>query len=307
MSKIYEALTRQPGATDDVGLVSVLGETRDPVATVTAGIPPPSPAPPAAPPALPAAAGIALDQVRSVALQVPGFSPTLPFDGINAVAGEQYRSLRAKMILHPRQPKLILVSSACPGDGKSTTAVNLAGALALKSESEGKTLLLEADFRRSTLHKVLGTPASPGLADVLMGACRLEDAIFRAVQIPNLYVLPAGKATVNPGELLDSSRWAAVCAACRDSFRFVVADSPPIDAVADYDLIQAAFDGLILVVRPDHSDRQLCLRALERVPKNKLLGVVLNGLSKWWLHKSYGYGSDYYAGADQQLRSATRT
>jgi Mrp family chromosome partitioning ATPase len=102
-------------------------------------------------------------------------------------------------------------------------------------------------------------------------------------------VLPAGKARSNPAELLDSERWHDLCAVAKKSFRFVLIDTPPIAAVTDNDLVQAAADGVIFVVRPDHSDRNLCLAALQRVnTTGKLTGVLINCAENWFLYKRYG-------------------
>ena len=124
-----------------------------------------------------------------------------------------------------------------------------------------------------------------------MGTCRLEDAIVRLEQFPNLCVLPSGKPTAHPTELLDSNRWTALCASVRQQFKFVILDTPPIAAVADYDLIDAQCDGVVLVVRPDHTDRKLCMQAIDIVPKDRLLGVVLNCVRDWFLWKT----QDYYS------------
>jgi len=231
--------------------------------------------------------------MRTVSIQLSADSPVLPFDSEHQRAGEQYRMARTKLIHHPRQPRLIVISSAGSGDGKTVTAINLAGAMALKSEAE--ILLIDGDLRRAQIAPLLGIPNTPGLAEVLAGRCQLEDAIVRLEQFPNLCVLPGGKPTANPTELLDSSRWLALCASVRQQFKYVIFDAPPIATVADYDLIQAHCDGVVLVVRPDHTDRKLCLQALEIVPKDRLVGVVMNYVRDWFLWKTqdyYGYGKE---------------
>jgi len=211
---------------------------------------------------------------RTLEFHLPPGSPLMPFAEWQRRPSEQYRILRTKISQHPQQPHLIAVSSPGSGDGKSVSAINTAGALSLKSE--GKVLLLDANFRQPAIHRQLSLPESPGLAEVLGGACTVEDALVRARDFPNLFVLPAGAAVGNPGELLDSEAWQELCAKLRGLFRYVIVDSPPVGAVADYDLIQAVCDGVIVVVRPDHTDRRLCRKALENTPKGKFLGVLLN-------------------------------
>ena len=184
-----------------------------------------------------------------------------------------------------------MISSPGMGDGKTVTAVNLAAALAHKSED--KIILIDADLRLSRVHERLGIPKTPGLAEVLSGACTLEDAMLRVEQLPNFYILPAGQAEANPTELLDSSNWRALLARLREEFRRTIVDSPPVEAVADYDLIAANCDGVVLVVRPDHTSRPLLARALTKV-KGKLIGVLINDVEDWFLWKRGSPSYHYY-------------
>ena len=169
-------------------------------------------------------------RTRVVSLRLSAESPILPFDAEHVRAGEQYRVARTKILQHPRRPKLVVISSTGSGDGKTITSINLAGAMALKSE--GQVLLIDGDMRRSQVGVQLGFPQAPGLADVLAGACALEDAIVQTEQFPNLFVLPGGKPIANPTELLDSSRWTSLCATVRQQFKFVIFDAPPMATVA---------------------------------------------------------------------------
>jgi capsular exopolysaccharide synthesis family protein len=226
-------------------------------------------------------------EIRSIRLRVLAPSPLLPFENGYGRPSEQYRILRTKIVQHPNQPRFILVSSPASGDGKSITATNTAAALSLKSDA--RVLLVDADFRKPAIHTQLGLPEAPGLAEVLKGASRVEDALVRTQEFPNLFVISAGVPPPNPVELLDSSNWDSLCAKIRSLFHYVVVDSPPVGAVADYELIQAVCDGVILVVRPDHTNRQLCQKSLATVSKAKLLGVLLNCVSNWSLARS-----DYY-------------
>jgi capsular exopolysaccharide synthesis family protein len=219
--------------------------------------------------------------IRTECLQVDRRSPLLPFDGSHGEAAEAYRVARTRITQHIRNPAMIVVSSAGPGDGKTVTAINLAGSLSLKAEAD--VLLVDADFRHSAVQKQLGLSAGVGLAEVLEGRGNLEQALIRAEQLPNLYILPAGKPVSNPSELLDSSRWKNLSLEIRREFQYIVVDSPPVAGVADYELIEAVSDGTLLVLRPDHTKRRMALEALRSIPSERLLGVVMNSTPEWFL------------------------
>lgn len=293
MSKIFDMLTRGRGEIADeiLPLVEPQPERQTHVRmeTESGAASPPKADAQAMPQATPGKAP-SLAAIRTMSLRLPSPSPILPFEDGQWRPSEQYRILRTRISQHPKQPHLIVVSSPAPGDGKSVSAVNTAGALSLKSE--GQVLLLDADLRKSSIHLQLGLPESPGLADVLKGTCTLEEAVVRIQEFPSLFVMSAGTPASNPAELLDSAAWPNLCARLRSLFRYVVLDSSPVGAVADYDLIQAVCDGVILVVRPDHTNRLLCQKSLENIPKAKFLGVLLNCVPDW--SPARRLGADYY-------------
>lgn len=303
MSKLFEALSRGGESLGELPL-DVLLEGHQ-AATPLVPVVPASPVIEArskelAAPRVPADlfAGVRIESMRVV----PS-CPIFPFDGTHVRAGEQYRSLRTRIIQRSRKPHTLLVTSAGPNDGKTVTAINIAGAMALKDNA--RVLLIDGDFRRSTVARKLGLPEGPGLANFLNGECALNDAIVRTAQIPNLYIIPAGQPQANPAELLDSSRWLAFCVTFRAAFDYVVIDSTPVGAVSDYDLIQAQCDGIVLVIRPDQTDRQHCMDAIKSAPKDKLLGVILNCLSERSLDKGHKYGAYYYTG-NNPSKAATK-
>jgi capsular exopolysaccharide synthesis family protein len=289
MSKIFEAIQKGSGAAADIvpALLKDQPVLETPVATAVADPPAEVPAETVAdrPAEEPAAVEPPVSTgVRVVPIQVKSDAPVLIFDQPRSRAGEQYRILRTKIIHHPARPKVILVSSPGPGDGKTVTAINLAGALALKVEA--KVLLIDTDFRRTRIHKELGLPATPGVTDILAGSSDLESALIRTQQYSNLYVLPSGGSRANPVELLDSPAWHNLMEALRADFEYIVLDSPPIAAVADYLLLQKACDGVVAVLRPDHTNRKLAHTALESIPRDKNLGVVVNCVQEWFLSGS---------------------
>lgn len=233
-----------------------------------------------------------VETLRSVKIRLAEGAPLLPFDGSDPRAAEQYKIARTKILHHFSKPRCLVVSSAQVDDGKSVSAVNLAGCLALKAQTT--VLLVDADMRRSKLAEALGVPASPGLSEVLAGKCALEEAIVRLDPLHNLLFLPRGERPLNAAELLDSVRWRALSAVFRKEFGFVVIDAPPIGLVADYDLVQDVADGVVLVIRPDHTNRAVCLKTLAAIPPEKLIGVLLNCAASWFFSRPLGHRYDYY-------------
>lgn len=230
---------------------------------------------------------------RTVAANLRPGSPVVLFDGSMAASAEQYRILRTKVLQYPNRPKLILVSSPTPGDGKTVTAVNLACSLGITGEL--RTLLVDADLRRSSVSTLLGIPNTPGLSDVLSGSCSLQEAVIRVEQLPGLYVLPAGEPKASAAELLNSERWTNLAAGFREEFDLTILDSTPLLAVADYDLVQQVCEGVIIVIRPNHTNRKLCAKALDYVPVKKRMGVLLNCAEDWFLWKNHErYYGEYY-------------
>ena len=233
-----------------------------------------------------------LADLRAIQVRIKTQVPLLPFAGDNSQAAEQYRIIRTKIVQHPNRPRSIVISSAESGDGKSVTAVNLAGVMALNPELN--VLMMDCDLHRGSLAKYFDVAPSPGLADVLSGTAKLSDCVSRIDPFPNLFFLPAGKSQRGPADLLNSQKWSTISQALGKQFSYVFADTPPAGAVADFHLVQAAFDGVVLVVRPDHTNRMLWMRAAESVPDGRLIGVVMNCVKPWFLGRSLGYYYQYY-------------
>lgn len=219
--------------------------------------------------------------IRTLSLVAPKNSPLLAFDSDGSILAEQYRIIRTKLRSSARPCRLIAVSSSSSGDGKTVTSVNLAASLSLKDNF--RVLLVDADLHRSSIAGALDIPSSPGLTDVVGDASNLDAALVRAEQFPNLFLLPAGAEAKKSTELLDSERWRRLITEVRARFDCVIFDAPPVGAVADYDLLEQACDGVVMVLRPGHSSRKACMQAFESVCKEKLLGVVLNAVENSWL------------------------
>ena len=233
----------------------------------------------------------ALDSLRAVRVRLRAGMPLLPFGGEDRVAAEQYRIIRTKLIQHPKRPRTVAISSAEAGDGKSVSAVNLAGALALNPEFS--VLLIDGDLHRTSLASYFNLPARPGLSEVLDGQAALHETIVRIEPYPNLYFSPGGHSPRGPADLLNSQRWPQLLEALRRQFTYVIIDTPPAGALADFDLIEAQCEGVILVVRQDHTKRALWRKALSAVPQQKLIGVVVNCVKPWFLGRLFGYYNNY--------------
>lgn len=201
---------------------------------------------------------------------------------------EQFRILRTKLLQHAAAPRVILVASPCPEDGKSTTAINLAGMLAFRH----RTLLLDCDLRRSSIAANLGLGPQPGLYSALLGG-PLADAIVAPRTLPNLAILPAGTPTVHPTELIGLPAWHTLVTHLRTSFDYIICDSPPINALADFPLLEQLVDASLLVVRANHTDRLAMGTAIDSMDPAKFWGVVLNQSEDWFLWKSNPHYGDY--------------
>jgi Mrp family chromosome partitioning ATPase len=191
-----------------------------------------------------------------------------------SVAGEELRLLAAKLqdIRRERGASCLAVTSTVPGEGKSTVALGLAGALA--REPGRRILLVEADLRRPSLASMLGLPPQPGLAEWLNGS--LDTIPVRLVGSGGFFLLVAGQAELERPELVASPRMGALLRAARGAYDFVLLDAMPVLPVADAILIQDLVDGFLLVVRSRWTRRDAIHDALARLRPHGVIGVVLN-------------------------------
>jgi protein-tyrosine kinase len=233
-----------------------------------------------------------LSDLDVIQVRIKEGTPLLPFGGENSHAAEQYRIIRTKLLQHPSQPRSIVMTSAESGDGKSVSAVNLAGVLALNPDFN--VILADGDLHRSSLARYFGVDSSPGIAEVINGKATLSEAIRRVDPFPNLFFLPGGKSQTGPADLFNTGRWKELTRALKDQFTFCVIDAPPAGVFADFDLIQEQVEGVVLVVREDHTNRMLWMRAIQNIPDEKMLGVIMNCVQPWFLGKSFGYYQYYY-------------
>ena len=204
----------------------------------------------------------------------PASPPLLLGNGSMPPTAEAYRTLRTALLLSRAiSPRVILVSSATGAEGKTTTAVNMAAALATCG---AKVLLIDADLRQPRCHSTLGVKPSPGLSDFLTGRVTTEP--IQTTRVENLSLLPAGHPAENPTELLTSWIMCKLLQDAREKFEFVVLDSPPVLAVSDGLLLANLADGVIFVAESGRSRQDEARLAIERVLQTGgvPVGAVLN-------------------------------
>ena len=207
---------------------------------------------------------------------------------------EAYRTVRTNLSFSrpDNPPRTILVTSAVPQEGKTTTTANLAITLA---QMGGKTLIVDSDLRRPAIRKVFNLESKEGLTDYLIGKGSL-DALIRTTDIPNLFILPSGQIPPNPSEVLGSQRMKELVAELSRRFEMVFFDSPPVVAVTDAAVLSRNTDGVVLVVQSGATDREAVVRAktlLGNVQAN-LLGLVLNNIRIESTYGSYHYRYYYH-------------
>jgi receptor protein-tyrosine kinase len=216
--------------------------------------------------------------------------------------GEEFRTLRTRLNhLQISQPlHTLVVTSASPAEGKSFTATNLA--LTQAQLTDKRVLLADFDFRRPSVDKTLQLGSSPGITDYLRGEVPLTKAI-RKLESPNLYVITAGQVVPNPLELLNLRECRALLQQLRQTFDWVILDSPPLLFAADGNLLATMCDGTILVVRIGSTTFETVSRALQSLCENNVLGIVVNGARRGELYSKYTYYHDYYGqnSAEAQL------
>ncbi len=193
---------------------------------------------------------------------------------------ESFRTLRTntQFTTASDELKVIAVTSCQPGEGKTTTVSNLAVAYA----QEGKrTLLIDADLRKPSLHKVFSNSNRKGLSNLLARQTDREDVVIQT-HIEHLTLIPAGPVPPNPAELLGSKGMDELLSAVRDQYDVILIDTPPVLVVTDAQVVATKSDGILLVIRAGMIKKNMALRAKSRLEhvQAKVLGVVLNGKKK---------------------------
>lgn len=219
----------------------------------------------------------------------------------DAPESEAFRTLRTSLALTHDQSRRIVVTSAEPGDGKSTVLANMAVAYA---NSGKRTLLIDADLRRPGLSTMLGIRGAEGVSAVMRAPQAVGEIVDRHVRktgVPGLDILPAGPRPMNPAELLGSQRFADMLAWAEGRYDRVLIDSPPTLAASDTAVIGQLVDGVLMVVQPHKNQRRLVLRVAETFSMLKipLIGLVANRVGAAGSSDYYGYSVDYSAPVEE--------
>jgi exopolysaccharide/PEP-CTERM locus tyrosine autokinase len=205
-------------------------------------------------------------------------------------AFEQYKVLRT-MILNANQQngeRTFLITSACMGEGKTTTSVNLA--ISIAQGLQETALLIDCDLRNPQVHKMLGLRKNfAGLANFLRNEVDFSQALIET-SIPNLSLMPAGPIPPNPSELINSRKMTLLLQEVKERYpnQFIIIDSPPISQFTDASILSLKVDGVLLVAKAGKTRMVAMESAIAKLKKAHLMGVVLNNIN------SPGPGYYYY-------------
>lgn len=203
-----------------------------------------------------------------------------------SIDAEAYRSLRSNIEYSSfdKEYRVMVVTSSVPGEGKSTTSGNLALSLA---QSGNKVLLVDCDMRKPSLHKKFKISNSAGIAEVLLRKKMLNEVAKEYSE--NLTIVTAGKIPPNPAEMLASRAMTAFIKEMKESFHYVILDTPPLQAVTDAQVLSTKADGVLLVVRSGFAKKDVVLEAVDLIKKvnGKFIGTVLNAVENKKNHYYY--------------------
>ncbi len=208
-----------------------------------------------------------------------------------SVISEQFRTLRTNILFtsSDKEIKRVMITSSEPGEGKSTVTANTATAFA---QAGYKTVVIDADMRKPTQHKIFGVNNVIGLSTVISGQGELEQAI-KPTEVENLHLITSGAVPPNPSELLGSLVMEDLLETLDQAYDIVIIDTAPILAVTDSKIVANLVDGSLLVVNANNRHREKVVDAKTELEKSeaKILGVVLNELDV----KEEGSNYYYYA------------
>jgi capsular exopolysaccharide synthesis family protein len=204
---------------------------------------------------------------------------------------EEYRSLRTHVLHKSQKQKLqsIVVASVSPSEGKSVTALNLSWLLA---QTDGvRALIIDSDLRMPSLTDYLGIETDKGLSEILAGKAGLKDSIIK-LEPSGLHLLPGGEARSDVAELISGPRFKEILREAKEMFDYVIIDAPPLGIFTDANVLINHADGALLVVRANKTRYSLVDRVMETIPRERMMGVILNQSEDILEESHYNYG--YY-------------
>jgi exopolysaccharide transport family protein len=219
-------------------------------------------------------------------------------DSPSSLMAEAYRSIRTSLLLSSsgRPPRTVVVTSAAPSEGKTTTAINLAVSL---TQTGSRVVLIDGDMRKPRIQHVFSIEHSTGLSSFLAGTSKLKDVIYNT-KVPGLMVLPCGVTPPNPGELILSAGFGKMLETLREYFDYIVMDSPPVGSVSDARILSAVADSTILVIKAFSTSRGHARDAVAYLTnaRARVGGVVLNDIDvrRRSYYSGYSYYRTYYSG-----------
>jgi len=201
---------------------------------------------------------------------------------------ESFRRLKAmiRSLEGDRKLRTITFTSSGKGEGKSTVALNLA--IAMCQDFDTRVAIVDADLRRPRIHRLLGITPRRGLSDILSGESVPEDVMITN-SVPRLTIIPGGRSSRTPGELLASPRMRQFVEELKSRFDFVIFDTPPVLTVSDAIVLGPMTDGVVVVIQAGKARKSLVARAVELLHNSRVLGFVLNRGDLVLSHYGYRY------------------
>ena len=206
---------------------------------------------------------------------------------------ETYKAIRTSIMFSAPKTdkgKVITLTSAAPGEGKTSTALNLAITFA---QIGAKTLVIDADMRKSSVHRYLGLERKIGLSNILCGFASVEEATYKSIR-ENLDCITAGEIPPNPAELLGSDEFSALIEVLVEKYEYVIIDTPPITVVTDAMLVSRSSTGVVLVARKNMTTYKALDAAVDGINRQNvpLLGIIF--IKNGTRNRKYGYNYKSY-------------